>query len=165
VTISIIVAMDRERGIGKNNTLPWRLSSDLKRFKRLTMGHHLLMGRRTFESIGKPLPGRQTIILTRQAYRQEGCLIAESFEQAVEIARAAGEQELFVCGGSQVYAEAIGRTDRIYLTLVHSITGADTFFPAMDDSSWLETETIDHPAGPGDEYPFTFKLLERRPIS
>src|SRR5262245_59588924 len=125
--------MDRRRGIGLCNRLPWKLSADLKLFRDLTMGHHIMIGRRTFESIGKPLPGRQTIIVTRDgAYKPEGCLVAGSVEEAISLARLRGEDEVFVCGGSQVYAATIGSAHRLYLTLVDAEVEADRFFPEFD---------------------------------
>src|SRR5690349_14530681 len=122
--VSIIAAMDEARGIGINNSLPWRLSSDLKRFKSLTMGHHIVVGRHTFESIGKPLPGRHTIILTnRRSFSAAGCLVADSLEAALDIAKQRGETEVFVCGGARVFQEALPTADRFYLTIVHAKVG------------------------------------------
>jgi dihydrofolate reductase len=160
--ISLLVAMDERRGIGLENRLPWRLASDMKRFRQLTMGHHLIVGRKTYESIGKPLPGRQIIVVTRNPlFELENCISAHSIDAALEIARARGESELFVCGGADVYAATIGLADRLYLTLVHAETGADTFFPEWDARVWTEIESIDHPASEKDQHPFTFKLLAR----
>ena len=160
--VTLIAAMDKNRGIGKDNLLPWRLSSDLKRFKRLTMGHHIVMGRKTFESIGKPLPGRTTIILTRRAYAAEGCLIAHSLAEALEIARGAGEEELFVCGGGAVYAEALPIADRLYMTQVDALVDADTFFPQFEHKEWIEMFMETTEAGEMDQYTATFRQLERR---
>jgi dihydrofolate reductase len=161
VIISIIVAMDEERGIGKQNRLPWRLSSDLKRFRQLTSGHHIIMGRKTFESVGK-LPARETIIITRNRnYRAEGCLIAHSLEDAIRLASERGESEVFICGGAQIYAQALPLADRLYMTIVHAQVDADTFFPECDLSQWVEEEVSQHPADEKNQYPFTFKLLKR----
>src|SRR5258705_13468136 len=100
--------MDEQGGIGLKGKLPWRLSSDMKRFRELTMGHHIIVGRKTFESIGKALPGRHTIIVTRNPqFRAEGCFVVRSLEEALDLARARGESEAFVCGGAQIYAEAV----------------------------------------------------------
>jgi dihydrofolate reductase len=160
--ISIIVAMDEKRGIGRDNRLPWRLSADLKQFKELTMGHHIILGRKTFESIGKPLPGRVSIVVTRSAgYRADGCLIAHSLDAALQMASERGEGEVFICGGAEIYAGALDRTDRIYLTLVHTDSRADTFFPEWDESEWVEKESYHHAADEKNQHPFTFKLLER----
>lgn len=161
--ISIIVAMDRHRGIGKDNKLPWRLSADMKRFRELTMGHHLIAGRKTFESIGRPLPGRDMIVVTRNpGYKAEGCLIAHSVEAAIELARERGESEAFVIGGAQIYGQALAATDRIYLTEVEAVTGADTFFPDLDPSEWEEKESVRKEADDKNQYRFTFKLLVRK---
>ncbi|HXG95349.1 MAG TPA: dihydrofolate reductase [Blastocatellia bacterium] len=163
--VSIIVAMDERRGIGRAGALPWRLSSDLKNFKQLTMGHHIIVGRKTFESIGKPLPGRTTIIVTRnESYRPEGCLIARSVEEAINLARARGEIEAFICGGAEIYARALALADRIYLTLVHAEVAADTFFPEWNRDEWIELESAGHAADEKNQYPFTFKVLVRKDV-
>jgi dihydrofolate reductase len=139
MTVSIIVAMTADRVIGRDNTLPWRLPADLRRFKRLTSGHHLLVGRKTWESIGRPLPGRTMVVITRRRdYRAEGVTIAHSVDEALAVARAAGEDEAFVAGGEQVYREALASADRIYLTLVHATVAGDAFFPEHDPSDWVE---------------------------
>jgi len=163
VIVSIIVAMDEKRGIGAQNRLPWRLSSDLKRFRELTMGHHIIVGRKTFESIGKPLPGRQTIVVTGNSnFEAPGCLIAHSLEEAIALAEERGEQEVFVCGGAAVYAQALPIADRLYLTLVHAETEADTLFPEWEQDKWIERESFHHRADEKNQYSFTFKLLARR---
>jgi dihydrofolate reductase len=162
VIISLLVAMDEKRGIGKDGKLPWRLSSDLKRFRELTVGHHLIVGRKTFESIGKPLPGRQTIVVTRNAdYMVEGCLIARSVESALELAESRGENEAFVIGGADIYAQALGFADRIYLTEVHAEVDADTYFPEFDRSAWTEKQTSYQPADEKNQHACTFMVLER----
>ena len=161
--ISIIVAMDEQRGIGKGGRLPWHLSADLKRFKRLTMGHHLIMGRKTYESIGRPLPGRTMIVITRnQRYTAEGCLIAASLKAALAIAEQSGETEAFIAGGGQVFAQALPFADRIYLTLVHAVTEADVFFPELEPKGWIEAEYSYHLADERNQFPSTFKVLEIR---
>jgi dihydrofolate reductase len=163
VIISLIVAMDRKRGIGKAGKLPWHLSSDLKRFRELTMGHHVIVGRKTYESIGKPLPGRQMIVVTRNShFTPEGCLVGGSVTEAIELARSRGESEVFVIGGAEIYTQALDRADRIYLTQVHAEVDADTFFPELEASAWTETDSAHHPADDRNQYSFTFKLLERR---
>ena len=135
--ISIIAAMGRNRAIGYKNTLPWRLPTDLQRFKQLTLGHHMIMGRKTFESIGRPLPGRTSIIITRQKdFQAEGCLIAHSLDAAIELAKSRGEQEAFIIGGAEIYAQALSIADRMYLTLVEAEPEADTFFPEFDKTNW-----------------------------
>lgn len=160
--ISLLVAMDEKRGIGKAGKLPWHLSSDLRRFRELTMGHHLIAGRKTFESIGKPLPGRHTIVLSRNSsFKPEGCFLARSVEDAIALARERGETEVFVIGGAEIYAQALDAADRIYLTQVHAEVDADTFFPEFDRDDWIVTQHLDHPADEKNQYAFTFMLLER----
>jgi dihydrofolate reductase len=163
VIISIIAAMDKKRGIGLANKLPWRLSADLKRFRELTMGHHIIVGRRTFESIGRPLPGRRMIVVTRDAaYKAEGCDLAHSVEDAVNLARERGESEAFICGGAEIYAKSIGIADRMYLTFVDAEVAADTFFPEFDELEWSERESFYQPADEKNEYAFDFKLMIRK---
>jgi len=163
VIVSIIAAMDRKRGIGVDNKLPWRLSADLKRFRELTMGHHIIVGRKTFESIGRPLPGRRMIVVTRDRnYKAEGCGIAHSVEDATRLARERGESEAFICGGAEIYAQSIGIVDRMYLTFVDAEVAADTFFPEFDEQEWSELESVYQPADEKNQFPFTFKLLVRR---
>lgn len=160
--ISLLVAMDKARGIGKAGKLPWRLSSDLKRFRELTMGRHIIVGRKTFESIGKALPGRNMIIVTRDdSLTPDGCLTARSVEAAIALALERGETEVFVCGGAEIYAQALSAAHRIYLTQVHAHVDADTFFPEFDASDWHEIEKSFHQADERNQYAFTFKVLER----
>ena len=155
--------MDEQRGIGLNNRLPWHLSSDLKRFKALTMGHHILMGRKTFESINRSLPGRTMIVVTRQAnYRPDGCLVVSSLQDGLELAESRGESEVFIIGGGQIFSQAIKIADRIYLTLVHTIAGCDVFFPEYDEASWQSTDVTRQGASAQDDFDFTFKTLVRR---
>ncbi len=160
--ISIIVAMDETRGIGLDGRLPWHLPADLKRFKSLTMGHHLIMGRKTFASIGRPLPGRTTIIVTRdQSFQPEGCLVAHSLETALEFARLDLEDDVFVIGGAEIFVQAIELADRIYLTQVHSSLPADVYFPEFAAADWQEIDSEYHPADEKNRYPFTYKTLAR----
>jgi len=161
--VSLLVAMDENGGIGIENRLPWRLSSDLRRFKRLTMGHCLIMGRKTHQSIGRPLPGRTNIVVSRNPnYRAEGCLIVGSLEQALELARDHGESEAFVIGGGEIFEQALPIANRIYLTRVHARVKATVFFPALDPEDWeiITTETV--ASGPQDEYPTTFQVWQRK---
>ena len=165
--ISLLVAMDEAGGIGRAGKLPWRLSADMKRFRELTMGHHIIVGRKTFESIGKALPGRDMIVVTRgESLKFDGCLTARSVEAAIALARERGETEVFVCGGAEIYAHALGVAKRIYLTQVHAKVDADTFFPEFAASAWRETENSFQQANEKNQYPFTFKVLERNdPVS
>lgn len=136
--ISIIVAMGQNRVIGKNGQLPWHLPTDLQRFKRLTMGHPLLMGRRTFESIGRPLSGRKTIILSRNPnFRAAGCDVVTDIETALQLASSA--EELFICGGAEIYQQSLPLTERIYLTRLDFDPDGDTVFPELPRNSF---ETI-----------------------
>lgn len=163
--ISLLVARDKLGGIGKDNRLPWHLSTDLRRFKRLTMGHHLIMGRKTYESIGRVLPGRTMIVVTHQRnYQAEGCLVVHSLDDAFRIAKERGEGEVFVIGGGQIFTQALARADRIYLTEVHAIVQADTYFPPLEERGWEEVERVAFPAGKGDAYPTTFRVLKRKPM-
>lgn len=160
--ISLLVAMDEKRGIGKDGKLPWRLSSDLKRFRELTMGHHLIVGRKTFESIGKALPGRRTIVVTRNLeFKPDGCQVAVSLEAAIETARINGETEAFVIGGADIYAQALDIADWIYLTQVHAEVDADTFFPELNTDQWTEGDADRYPADKRNQHAFTFRVLER----
>jgi dihydrofolate reductase len=160
--ISLLVAMDENRGIGIENRLPWHLSTDLKRFKTLTMGHCLVMGRKTYETIGRPLAGRTMIVTTRNhAYQAKGCLIARSVDDALALSESIGESEVFIIGGGDIFSQTIGRADRIYITLVHASLVTDTYFPEIDATEWRELESSDHPAGDEDQYPHTFRILER----
>jgi dihydrofolate reductase len=128
--LSIICALAENRAIGKDNRLLWHIPEDLKRFKRITAGHAVIMGRRTFESIGRALPDRTNIVISREPDLQaEGCLVVPSFEAALEKAREIEPEEIFIIGGGQVYRQAIERADKLYLTLIPGEYEADTFFP------------------------------------
>lgn len=154
--------MDENRGIGHHGSLPWRLATDQKRFKAITMGHHLIMGRKTYEAIGRPLPGRTMIILTRNPeFHVEGCLIERKLDDALKLVDMRGENEVFVIGGGEIYAQALPLVDRIYLTLVHARLPADVFFPDLDPETWKVVKSEIIPAGEKDSYPTTFRILER----
>jgi dihydrofolate reductase len=161
--VSIIVAIDEDRGIGIKNRLPWRLPDDLQRFKTVTMGHHVIMGRKTHESIGRALPGRENIIVTRNEFFQaKDCAITNSLEDAINLAKAQGEEEVFVIGGGEIYSQAIQIADRIYLTIVHTKSKADTQFPLFDPVEWETTVEEYYPADEVNEYSTTFKILEKK---
>jgi dihydrofolate reductase len=137
MSLSIIVAMARNRTIGVNNTLPWRCPEDLRHFKALTMGHHMIMGRKTFDSIGKPLPGRTTVVVTRDRnLKIDGCLVAHSLEEA--IAACAGDKEVFVVGGAELYRQAMPLMDTLYITEIQQDVEGDAHFPEFDQSAWQE---------------------------
>ncbi|MGD8328030.1 MAG: dihydrofolate reductase [Acidobacteriota bacterium] len=160
--ISIIVAVADNGVIGRDNDLPWRLSADLRRFKALTMGHHLLLGRKTFDSIGRPLPGREMIVVSRSHPElPEGVHLSASIEAAIERARAYDEDELFVAGGASIYAAVLPRCDRIYLTRVHAEVDGDVRLPDLDLSQWDEVRREELPADEDNEHATTFSVLER----
>lgn len=156
MTVTIIAAMAVNRVIGKEGGLPWHLPDDLARFRAITLGHPVIMGRKTFESIGRPLPGRLTIILTRrQGYAPEGVAVARSLDEALALAGSA--DEVFICGGGELYREALPLADRIHLTVVHRPFEGDTTFPEIP-ADFVETAREE---GEG-EPPHTFLTLERR---
>ena len=150
--ISLIVAMDRKRGIGIANQLPWKLPEDLAHFKRTTTGHAIIMGRKTFDSIGRPLPGRRNIVVTRNpAWRHEGVLTATTPEQAFALAR--DEQEAFVIGGAELFAQTLPLVERMIVTEIAAEFACDTFFPEVDSASWRETGRLAfHSAASGLDY-------------
>jgi len=161
--ISIIVAIADTGVIGRNNELPWRLSSDLQRFKKLTMGHHLLLGRKTFESIGGPLPGREMIVVSRGTPNLPGGVhLAPSVDSGIEQAQLEGEEELFVAGGASIYAATLTSCHRIYLTQVHTDIRGDVMFPKTDWSVWAEVSREEIAADDHDEHPSTFIVYDRR---
>ena len=159
--ISLVVAMARNRVIGRDNGLPWRLSEDLKRFKATTLGKPVLMGRKTFESIGKPLPGRRNIVLTRdRAWRADGVDVVRSVDEALELA--GGAPELAVIGGAEVYRLVLPLADRIHLTRVEADVSGDTVFPELNLAEWHEAHSGEYPADERNQYPVTFLRLDRR---
>ena len=161
--ISIILAMDEKRGIGYKNRLPWHLPADLRHFRIITLGHHIIMGRKTFQSIGKPLMGRQNIILTRNLHLKiDGCIMSHSLNHALEIARSNGEDEVFIIGGGEIYSQSLPLADRIYLTLVHTDSDSDIYFPEINESEWQLTHSRYYPADEENKHPMTFKLLDRK---
>lgn len=163
--VSLLVAMDENGGIGIENRLPWHLSSDLKRFKSLTMGHILIMGRKTFESIGRPLPGRSMIVITRNShFAVEGGSVAHSLDEALELARQVGEQEAFIIGGGEIFHQAYEQADRIYLTQVHTAGTADVFFPTLVWEDWEILETSQHPADEKNQFSHTYTVLARKEL-
>lgn len=162
--ISAIVAMSQNRVIGRNNQLPWHMPADLKRFKTLTTGHTIVMGRKTYESIGKPLPNRNNIILTRDPnYHATGCNIALNFEDILNQTKEDqnSTNELFIIGGAQIYQQLLNFINRIYLTIIHHEFSGDTFFPEIDKQSWKELECIAHFADDANPYNYSFITLER----
>jgi len=159
--VSILAAAAENGVIGRENRLPWHLRTDLVRFRKLTMGHHVFMGRKTFDSIGKkPLTGRPTIVITRQSsYLAPGAMLAQSIEEA--IALCAGDSEVFNLGGADIFAQSMPEADRIYLTRVHAMIDGDARFPFIDPRQWLLVCSEAHPADEKNDYPFTFEDYER----
>lgn len=158
--ISLIVAMDEASVIGRDNALPWHLPEDLKRFKTITMGKPILMGRKTFESIGKPLPGRRNVVLTRaRDWHRDGVDAVHSLDEA--IARAGDAAELVVIGGEEVFRLALPLAKRVYLTEVHAQVEGDAMFPPFDRSRWTEVERSMRAADERHAYGMTFSTLER----
>nr|AIA11124.1 Dihydrofolate reductase [uncultured bacterium] len=164
----LVVALAENGVIGRDNHLLWRIKTDLGRFRSLTIGKPMIMGRKTFQSIGKPLPGRETIVLTRDAgFAAEGVHVVHAWEEAVaqgaELAAGMGAKSVAVVGGAEIYALALPHVQSIFLTKVHASPEGDAVFPDFDGSLFRETRREDHPKGPDDEHPFTFIDLERRP--
>jgi len=156
VSVSIIVAMAKNRVIGNKGQLPWHLPSDLRRFKQLTMGHTLLMGRRTFESIGTALPGRQTIVLSRDPeYRADGCVMASNIETALQLV--SPTEELFICGGADIYRQTLPFADKIYLTELDVEIAGDRYFPELSAEEFeiIQTEQVK------DKFNYQFSVLHR----
>jgi dihydrofolate reductase len=162
MTVSLIVALSENGVIGRDGDMPWHLSADLRRFKRLTMGHHLIMGRRTFESIGRLLPGRTTVILTRNPdYRVNGARMASRLDEALEAA--CGDEEVFIVGGGEIYRAALPCATRLYVTRVHAILPGDTTFPEIDNNMWQLEESVRHAADERNDYDYSFQVYTRRP--
>ena len=153
--LSIIVAFDENRLIGKENGLPWHLPADLKHFKSITMGHHMIMGRRTFESIGKPLPGRVSVIVTRQKdYKVEGCVVVNSLDEAVQYCK--NQEEVFIIGGAQIFECAVPLASKLYITKIHHQFEGDTHFPEINNFDWVEIEKVLHKADEKNEWDYSF---------
>ena len=158
--VSLIVAMSENGVIGRDGDMPWHLSDDLRRFKRITMGHHLVMGRKTFDSIGRLLPGRTTIIMTRNSdYQVAGALIAADLSAA--LALAAGDDEVFIVGGGEIYRTALPAVQRIYLTRVHTTVDGDTTFPQVNWDDWQLVSSESHTCDDRNDYDYTFQVYDR----
>jgi dihydrofolate reductase len=161
--VSLIVAMDKNRLIGRNGRLPWRLPDDMKWFREQTMAKPVVMGRKTFDSIPdrfRPLPGRHSIVLTRQGdYEVEGVTVVHTIEAA--LAAAGTVDEIVVIGGAELYAQLIPMADRLYLTLIDAEFEGDAYFPGLDPAQWREIYRQEHPADDRHDYPFTWLILER----
>jgi dihydrofolate reductase len=160
--ITVIAAIGKNGELGKNNDLIWHLPNDLKRFKQVTAGHHIIMGRKTYESLGRPLPNRTNIIISRNPnYKAEGCIMANSLEEAIDLAKA-GDSNPFILGGAQIYKQAIKIADELDITLVDAALHADVFFPNIDTSIWKEVARYDHFADEKHQYNYSFvKYLKK----
>ena len=164
--IAMIWGMSRNRTIGRNNALPWHLSEDLKYFKRVTMGKPIIMGRKTWESIGRPLPGRSNIVISRDPnYSAEGIKVVGTLEEAISLAESIalidGADEVVVIGGAQIYALTLPIADRLYMTQVHAEVEGDAFFPQFDLTQWHEVGREDFSAAGPNPYDYSFVVLER----
>jgi dihydrofolate reductase len=166
VIVSLIAAVDENGGIGKAGKLPWHLGADLQRFKELTLGHHIIMGRKTFQSIAKQLSGRTNIVISRNTlFAPQDCLVVHSLEDALSLAEQRGENEAFVIGGGEIFAQALPLADRIYLTRVQASLDCDVFFPSLNEAEWIELDRFSHPADEKNDYPFIYRLLARSPLN
>ena len=158
--ISIIVAISENNAIGKDNQLLWHLPADLKHFKEITTGHTIIMGRKTYDSIGKPLPNRRSIVITRNSELTiEGVEVVTSLDDA--IALCAQDEEVFIIGGAEIYQQSLPVTNRIYLTRVHQKYDADAFFPTLNPEAWREIDSITYQADEKNSVAYTFSTLER----
>jgi dihydrofolate reductase len=158
--LALIVAMAENRVIGRNNQLPWRIPADLRHFKALTLGKPVIMGRKTYESIGRPLPGRNNIVISADSgYQAEGCQVVHSVEQALEAAGSC--EEAMIIGGANLYRQTLENADRLYLTLVKAEPEGDTWFPEIELQQWREIERQAHTADESNEYDYDFVVLER----
>lgn len=161
MTISIIVALSENNVVGVNNQLPWKLSADLKRVRGLTMGHHIIMGRKTYESIGRPLPGRVNVVITRNTdFKADGCIIVGSLSEALKISKS--DPEVFIFGGGEIFRDALPQVSKIYMTKVHHSLEGDTHFPTLNPQEWRELERTEFKADEKNEYDYSFLTLERK---
>lgn len=159
MSLSLIVALAKNRVIGLNNTLPWHLPEDLKRFRALTTGHHIIMGRKTYESLGRLLPDRTTVIVTRNPnYQVEGALIAHSLEEAVALC--VGDEEAFLIGGAELYQAGLNLAQKMYVTELDLEVAGDAYFPAFDLSQWQESTRVAHTSAQG--LPFSYISYHRK---
>ncbi len=167
-SLALIAAVARNGVIGRNNQLLWRIKADLQHFRRETLGRPVLMGRKTFESIGRPLPGRLTIVITRNAsFQAEGVLSASSIEEGVKMAERSGSdaidaERVMVAGGGEIYAQTIDQAARLFISEVDIEVEGDAFFPKIDRSKWQETRRQSHPRGPDDDAAYSFVEYVRR---
>ena len=166
MTISMIAAVANNNVIGRDNKLPWHMPADLKWFKNMTMGHHVIMGRKTFEEFNKPLPGRVNVVVTRNPnWAAEGVAIARSVDEAISKAEAAGDKEIFIIGGSEIFRQVLHRADRMYITRIHAEPEGDTYFPEFDDvNEWKLIDSEHFEADAKNAYPYSFLTYERHEL-
>jgi len=161
--ISCIVATAHDNVIGKDNDIPWYLPADLQYFKKITLGHHIIMGRKCYASIGRPLPKRTNVIITRDPYFiSSNCLVTHSITEALEKAYENGEKEAFIIGGGTIYEQTIDLWDRLYLTSVDVKAEGDIYFPELDMNNWKLTSEDSHSADEKNEFDYTFKIFDRK---
>ncbi len=164
--ISLIAALTQNYVIGKNNDLPWSLPDDMKFFMQTTKGHHVIMGRKNYDSIPekfRPLPNRTNIVVTRQEnFKAPGCIVVNSFDRALGIARSNGETETFVIGGADIYSLGLPHAHRLYLTEINTDLAGDTYFPTIDKDAWKETSRVHHPADERHIYSFDFVIYTKQ---
>lgn len=164
--VSLIAAVARNLVIGKNNDLPWHLPDDMKYFMKTTWGHYVLMGRKNYQSIPqkfRPLPDRVNLVVThQQSFEAPGCVIIHRIAEGIDIAQKAGEEELFIIGGAQIFNQSIDKADRLYLTEIDAEVGGDTHFPAIDRNQWEETSRRHHNADERHAFPFDFVVYKRK---
>jgi len=159
--ITVIAAIAKNNALGKDNQLIWYLPADLKRFKKVTLGHHIIMGRKTFESLGKPLPNRTTIIITRNKnYTQHGCIVVNSLNEAIEAAKE--DENPYILGGAEIYKQALNIADKLDLTFVHQNFEADVFFPEIDFKIWKETSREDFKSDEKNKFNYSFVTYLRK---
>ena len=161
--ISLIVAYDKNQGIGKENTLPWKLSEDLKIFKKITENNYIVMGRKTFDSIGRPLPNRKNIIITRDRdYTQEKCLVVHSIQEIINFAESKPHYEIFIIGGAEIYKQFVDIADRLYITQVDTeMEGLDAFFPKWDKVNYKRIGFKEFTKDEKNQFDFTFSVFEK----
>lgn len=160
--VSLVAAVAQNGVIGIKNKIPWRLPSDLKHFREITMGHHIVMGRKTHESIGLALDGRTNIVITRNKnYESSGCIVVSSLDEALKTAREAKQKEVIIIGGGQIYKQAMPLVEKIYLTRIKANVAGDTYFPKLESSNWKEKNCEQYPADDNNQYPYEFCVLEK----
>lgn len=161
--ISAIVAASKNWVIGKDNEIPWYIPNDLRYFRRMTLGHHIILGRKNYESIGKPLPKRTNLIITRDTdFEAPGCLVMHNIDDAINHAKKQKEEEVFICGGGQIYAQTMDRVDKLYFTEIEAVVEGDVFFPEIDFSKWNQISIERNQADERHEYGYNFMVYERK---